>query len=70
MDTLYLQDGEVESFQRLPLQQVGELISSTQDFKINCNLVIIDFLVRHGFITPEHTRYLELVSGLRQGDCS
>ncbi|KAK9854499.1 hypothetical protein WJX84_007700 [Apatococcus fuscideae] len=63
-------DGEVESFQRLPLQQVGELISSTQDFKINCNLVIIDFLVRHGFITPEHTRYLELVSGLRQGDCS
>ncbi|KAK9819470.1 hypothetical protein WJX74_010523 [Apatococcus lobatus] len=63
-------DGEVESFQRMPLQQVAELVSNTQEFKINCNLVIIDFLVRHGFLTPEHHGYLSLVSGLRQGNCS
>ena len=38
-------------------------------FKPNINLVVIDFLVRHGHIPPESPGYLRLVSGLRQGDC-
>ena len=38
----------------------------TSEFKLNCNLVVIDFLLRHGFIGPEEEDYLELVSGLRQ----
>ncbi len=33
-------------------------------------LVIIDFLIRHGYITPEMPGYLQLVTGLRSGDCS
>ena len=36
------------------------------EFKFNCNLVIIDFLVRHGFITPEEPDYMAIVAGLRQ----
>jgi hypothetical protein len=32
--------------------------------------VIIDFLIRHGYVTPEQPGYLELVARLRSGDCS
>lgn len=39
----------------------------TQD---NCNLVIADFLIRHAYFTPDMRGYLELLAGLRQGDCS
>lgn len=58
-------DGEVESFQRLPLAEVAALVRDTEAFKLNCNLTIIDFLVRHGFITPEEPDYLEILAGLR-----
>jgi 8-oxo-dGTP pyrophosphatase MutT (NUDIX family) len=58
-------DGEVESFQRLPLAEVATLVRDTEAFKLNCNLTIIDFLVRHGFITPEEPEYLEILTGLR-----
>lgn len=64
------QDGEVESFQRLPLEEVASFIAETDRFKDNCNLVIIDFLVRHGFLKPEQEGYLQVVGGLRSGDCS
>jgi 8-oxo-dGTP pyrophosphatase MutT (NUDIX family) len=58
-------DGEVESFQRLPLAEVAALVRDTEAFKLNCNLTIIDFLIRHGFITPEEPDYLEIMAGLR-----
>ncbi len=44
------QDGEVESFALLPVEEVAEIVRDTNRFKSNCNLVIIDFLVRHGYI--------------------
>ncbi len=53
-----------------PLQEVARLVSETTEFKTNCNLVIIDFLVRHGLVSPEQPGYLTLVRGLRCGDCS
>jgi hypothetical protein len=28
-------------------------------------LVVLDFLVRHGVVTPDHPEYLEIVGGLR-----
>ena len=31
-----------------------------------CALVIIDFLVRHGYLDPEDRDYLAIVAGLRQ----
>lgn len=64
-----MQDSEVESFQLLDIREVAEIVSTTDDFKDNCNLVIIDFLIRHGVLRPESPGYLDLVSGLRQEDC-
>ncbi|RWR84737.1 nudix hydrolase 20, chloroplastic isoform X3 [Cinnamomum micranthum f. kanehirae] len=63
-------DGEVESFKLIPVAQVAKVIRSTEIFKPNCNLVIIDFLFRHGFLTPEGCGYLQLLQSLRSGDCS
>ena len=58
-------DGEVESFQLLPIEKVAEIVDTSFDYKDNCNLVIIDFLIRHGHIQPSHQDYLSLCSGLR-----
>lgn len=64
-------DGEVEEFFRLPLQQVADTIAEGEDnFKDNCNLVIIDFLIRHGALPCDMPGYLDLVRGVRLGDCS
>lgn len=57
-------DGEVEAFHLWPLQQVAEVVHESDEFKLNCNLVVIDFLIRHGFIGPEHEDYLALAQGL------
>ncbi|MFP4062211.1 MAG: DUF4743 domain-containing protein [Halochromatium sp.] len=59
------QDGEVAGFALLPIEQVADLVRETEEFKLNCNLVIIDFLVRHGVLTPDHPDYLEIVQRLR-----
>ena len=58
-------DGEVEEFRLLPIEEVARIVRETDDFKLNCNLVIIDFLIRHGLLPPDHEDYLSLVSGLR-----
>ncbi len=59
-------DGEVESFERWPLDRVAETVRDTLDWKFNVNLVVIDFLVRHGWLKPEEPDYLEIVHGLRR----
>ncbi|HUT47903.1 MAG TPA: DUF4743 domain-containing protein [Alphaproteobacteria bacterium] len=59
-------DGEIERFELWPIEQVMETVANTIRFKFNCNLVIIDFLVRHGLIPPDDPDYLEIVRGLRQ----
>ncbi|MFO0995758.1 MAG: DUF4743 domain-containing protein [Alphaproteobacteria bacterium] len=59
-------DGEIESFDLWPIERVMAVVSGTAEFKFNCNLVIIDFLVRHGCIPPEDPDYLAIVQGLRQ----
>lgn len=59
------QDGEVAGFELMPIEQVAERVRDTDEFKLNCNLVIIDFLVRHGVLTPDHPDYLEIVQRLR-----
>ena len=58
------QDGEVESFGLWPIDEIAQLVRDTTEFKPNCNLVVLDFLVRHGVIGPEHPDYLAIVSGL------
>ncbi|XP_065058969.1 uncharacterized protein LOC135686629 [Rhopilema esculentum] len=57
-------DGEVQAFYLLTMEEVKALIA-TDEFKPNCSLVILDFLIRHGFISPdEEPFYTELVRGI------
>lgn len=58
-------DGEVDAFYLWPAEQVAETVRTSDEFKLNCNLVIIDFLVRHGYIPQEAPDYLTIVQGLR-----
>ncbi|MBK3801480.1 DUF4743 domain-containing protein [Azospirillum brasilense] len=59
-------DGEVERFELWPLDRVAESVRTTKDWKFNVNLVVIDFMVRHGWLTPDEPDYLEIVKGLRR----
>lgn len=64
-------DGEVETFYRMPIDEVIEVVKRRHEdhgdetYKDNCNLVVIDFLVRHGLIGPETPGFLGIVRGLR-----
>ncbi|XP_040048350.2 thiamine pyrophosphokinase 2 isoform X2 [Gasterosteus aculeatus] len=59
-------DGEVQDFYLLPLDKVKELLA-TDDFKPNCAMVVLDFLIRHSFIDPDtEPCYQEFVAGLHQ----
>lgn len=61
-------DGEVQSFALLPVAEVARIVRDTFDFKFNCNLVIIDFLIRHGLIDADgEPDYVALCLGLRRG---
>lgn len=57
-------DGEVAEFQLLPVEEVLRLVHDSDEFKLNCNLVLMDFFIRHGIIGPQQQDYLEIVSGL------
>ncbi|EDO49616.1 predicted protein [Nematostella vectensis] len=45
-------DGEVSDFYCWPIDKVKEKII-TNEFKPNCALVVLDFLIRHGEINPQ-----------------
>ena len=60
------QDGEVEAFQLMPITEVVRLVAETDEIKTNCNLVVLDFLVRHGVLHADQAYYAELVEGLRR----
>ncbi|HYC05403.1 MAG TPA: DUF4743 domain-containing protein [Azospirillaceae bacterium] len=59
-------DGEVEAFFLWPVERVMESVRTTDDWKFNVNLVVIDFLIRHGYLGPTDPDYLDLVKGLRR----
>ena len=59
-------DGEVEGFFLWPMARVMDTLAKGDDFKFNCALVVIDFLVRWGFITPEDPDYIEIVQGVNR----
>lgn len=64
-------DGEVEEFFLWEIDQIKE--SMAPDFedpiKPNCYLVIIDYLLRMGFVSPETKGYLDVLRELKSGDC-
>lgn len=59
-------DGEHSSFELMPVADVLRLIRETEDFKFNIPLVILDFCIRHGLLTPDDTPdYDAIAQGLR-----
>lgn len=64
-------DGEVDAFYRMSVEEVIDVVKrrveehGNDTYKDNCNLVVIDFLVRHGFVGPETSGYLDIIRGLR-----
>jgi 8-oxo-dGTP pyrophosphatase MutT (NUDIX family) len=61
-------DGEVQSFQLMTLQEVLDAVIS-EEFKPNCGIVIIDFMIRHGIIIPkkgEESIYLRLLEEIHR----
>lgn len=61
-------DGEVAEFLCLPIRDVIQLVESTDEVKFNSALVIIDFLVRYGHLTPERHDYQAIVGRLNPRD--
>ena len=61
-------DGEVDEF---VLLSVDDALQSVRErlplWKPNAALVMVDFAVRHGFVTPDEAGYEQLVRGLRAG---
>ncbi len=55
-------DGEVDSFVLMSLEQMAEVIDTTDNFKQNCNLVNIDLLVRSGIISSTHPDFEEITA--------
>tara|TARA_R110001592_G_scaffold283010_3_gene550878 strand:- start:7454 stop:8308 length:855 start_codon:yes stop_codon:yes gene_type:complete len=57
-------DGEVEAFYLWTIEDVMDRVRETDDFKFNCGVIIIDFLIRRGFIGPDISDYVEIQRGL------
>ncbi len=62
----HVNDDEVDSFELYPIEELITLIGEKSVFKLNSAVVIIDFAIRHGIITPEHPDYLALQAGMHQ----
>ena len=59
-------DGEIVDFALMPAAAVLGRIRQGTDFKFNVNLVILDFAVRRGILSPDDPEYLEVASGLHR----
>ena len=59
-------DGEVQGFYLWPIEKVMDILAAGEDFKFNCALVVIDFLVRHGVLGEDDPDYVSIVQGLRE----
>ncbi len=59
-------DGEIVAFETMSAASVIARVRTSDDFKFNVNLVLIDFALRHGVVTPDDPEYLQLATGLRR----
>ncbi len=58
---------EIARYELMPLAKALKLVRTTQSFKFNVTLVILDFAIRHGVITPENEPHFEqIVAGLHE----
>jgi hypothetical protein len=59
-------DGELVSFALRDAAEAIAIARDGDDFKFNVNLVLIDFGLRHGLITPDEPDYLALTTGIHR----
>jgi 8-oxo-dGTP pyrophosphatase MutT (NUDIX family) len=59
-------DGEIVQFELMPATEVLDRVRTTEDFKFNVNLVILDFALRHGLLRPDEPEYVEIATGLHR----
>lgn len=60
--TPHPEDGEAEDFTLMDTDEILKRLNN-HEFKPNCGLVIIDFLIRHGILTPsDDTNFLQIQS--------
>ena len=60
------QDGEIVHFELMPAAAVLDRVRTSDDFKFNVNLVILDFALRHGVLRPDDPEYLDVATGLHR----
>jgi hypothetical protein len=60
------QDGEIVHFELMPASAVLDRVRTSDDFKFNVNLVILDFALRHGVLRPDDPEYLDVATGLHR----
>ena len=65
-------DGEVDEFFTWTMEEVLESLAPDFDdpLKPNCYLVVVDFLLRRGWLSPEADGYLDVLKELRGGTCA
>ncbi|HVJ43169.1 MAG TPA: DUF4743 domain-containing protein [Dongiaceae bacterium] len=57
-------DGEIADFRLMSLAEVTAILADSEAFKFNVAPVVIDFLIRHGHLTPDAPGYVDLAMGL------
>ena len=58
---------EIARYALMPLAKVLKLVGTTRSFKFNVNLVILDFAIRHGALTPDgEPDFEKIVAGLHK----
>ena len=57
-------DGEIEEFHLWTMDKVMDTVENSDAFKFNCGVIVVDFLIRRGFIGPDHSDYVEIQRGL------
>lgn len=62
------QDGEVAEFLCLPIEEIIEILHKPERIKFNAALVIIDSLVRLGYLSAKHPDYQYICSNLNPRD--
>ena len=60
------QDGEIAHFELMPVSAILDRVRTSDDFKFNVNLVILDFALRHGILRPDDQEYLDVATGLHR----
>jgi len=61
------QDDEVEHYELWPIEQVIDRLARTDDFKFNVGMVLVDFMMRHGYLPPSAPGYERIAALLRSG---